>query len=198
MKFTEQFEETPAFDLKPFQQDGFIVSSTKQLRWKEGRSSKAGGYFTMDTDGTKAVVGFAEGQACRLGEVTITPQSRFAAIYVSAPEKDGKVATSRRLLVTALARARNTGMKFSVSGDELLEKGKGPVLMEPVKATIALAGRRVAEVRLLDHDGRRTDKTVPVANGQFTLDGARDQTPYYEILFSDRGGSPFAPGTTDQ
>jgi hypothetical protein len=51
-----------------------------------------------------------------------------------------------------------------------------------VKATIAVAGRRVASVRLLDHDGRRTEKTVPVSNGQFTLDGARDQTPYYELV----------------
>ncbi len=181
VKFTGRFEETPAFNLKPFQQDGFIVSSTKQLRWKEGGAGKTKGYFTMDTDGTKAVVGFAQGQTCRLGEVTITSQSRFAIIYVSAPEKDGKVVTSRRLLVTALARARNTGMKFNVSGDELLDKGKGPVLMEPVKATIALAGRRVTSVRLLDHDGRRTEKTVPVAKGEFTLDGARDQTPYYEL-----------------
>lgn len=181
VKFTERFQETPTSNLQPFQQDGFIVSSTKQLRWKEGVGVKAAGYFTMNTDGTKAVVGFAEGQVCQLGEVTITPQSRFAAIYVTAPEKDGKVATSRRLLITALARARNTGMKFSVGGDDLLDKGKGPVLMEPVKATIAIAGRSVTGVRLLDHDGRRTEKTVPVSNDQFNLDGARDQTSYYEV-----------------
>jgi hypothetical protein len=182
VKFTERFEDTPAFSSKPFEQDGFIVSSTKQLRWKESAGDKVGGYFTIDTDGTKAVVGFASGQTCRLGPVTLTPRSRFAAIYVSAPEKDGQVATSRRLLVTALARARNTGMKFSVSGDELLDKGKGPVLMEPVQASVVFAGRRVREVRLLDHDGRRTDKTVPVTDNQFALDGARDQTPYYEVI----------------
>lgn len=180
VQFTERFEETPAFNLKPFQQDGFIVSATKQLRWKEG-DGKTGGYFTVNTDGTKAVVGFASGETCRLGEVTITPQSHFAAIYVSAPEKDGQVATSRRMLVTALARARNTGMKFSVSGDELLDQGKGPVLLEPVRATMTIAGRRVTGVRLLDHDGRRTDKTVPVVDGAFTVDGARDETPYYEV-----------------
>ena len=180
VKFTEKSEPTSVFELKPYQQDGFIVSSTKQLRWKEG-AGKTGGYFTMNTDGTKAVVGFAQGQACQLGEVTITPQSRFAAIYVSAPNKDGKVASSKRLLVTALGRARNTGMKFSVSGSELLDKGKGPVLMEPVKANITIAGRRITEVRLLDHDGRRTERTVPATNGQFALDGAREQTPYYEV-----------------
>ncbi|MBI5799730.1 MAG: beta-galactosidase [Verrucomicrobia bacterium] len=180
VKFTERFEETSLFNLQPFEQDGFIVSSTKQLRWKE-RGGTTTGYFTMNTDGTKAVVGFAQGQACQLGEVIITPESRFAAIYVSAPEKEGKVSTSRRLLITALARARNTGMKFNVSGDDLLGRGQGPVLMEPVKATITLAGRRVASVRLLDHDGRRTENFLLVASGRITLDGARDRTPYYEL-----------------
>jgi hypothetical protein len=38
------------------------------------------------------------------------------------------------------------------------------------------------KVLLLDHDGRRTEKTLPATNGQFTLDGARDQTPYYEVV----------------
>lgn len=181
VKFTERFEESPAFNLQPFQQDGFITSSTKQLRWKEAAPGQAGGYFTIDTAGTKAVAGFAQDQPCPLGSLTITPRSRFAAIYVSAPDLDGTIAQSKRLLVTAMGRARNTGMKFSLSGAELLEKGKGPVLMEPVKATLAFAGKRIASVRLLDHDGRRTEKILSAANGLFDLDGARDQTPYYEI-----------------
>lgn len=65
----------------------------------------------------------------------------------------------------ALARARNTGMKFGPNGDELLDKGKGPILMEPVRAILAIAGRHLSSVRQLDHDGRRTDKTLPAANG---------------------------------
>ncbi|MBP8258243.1 MAG: hypothetical protein KA118_01100 [Verrucomicrobia bacterium] len=184
VRFTSQPGETPAFDLRPFQQDGWILSSTKQLRWKEGGASPKSGFFTIDTDGTQAVVGFARGQACRLGQVTITPQSEFAAIYVTAPDPGGAIAASGRLLVMAMARARNTGMKFSASGDELLDKGKGPILMEPVRATIAFGGRRVVEVRLLDHDGRRTGRSVPVSDSQFAVDGIRDRTPYYELLMN--------------
>lgn len=180
VRFTQQFEPTPAFDLEPFLQDDFILSSTGQLRWKQA-TARTGGYFTMDTPASKAVVGFAQGQTCRLGQVTITPQSRFAAIYLTAPAQTDSIATAPRLLVIALARARNTGMKFGPNGDELLDKGKGPILMEPVRATLAIAGRHLSSVRLLDHDGRRTDKTLPAANGQFSLDGARDQTPYYEL-----------------
>ena len=48
---------------------------------------------------------------------------------------------------------------------------------------IAITGRRVAAVRLLDQDGRRTERTLTVTNGRFALDGTRDRTPYYEVTF---------------
>jgi hypothetical protein len=183
VNFTDAWRETPVFDLKPYLQDGYVVSSTKQLRWKESPDSRTGGYFTINTDGTKAVVGFVKDQTCQLGEVAITPESRFAAIYVTAREKDGRVATSRQLLVTALARTRNTGMKFSLAGDELLEKGRGPILLEPVKAAIKLSRPSAARVFVLDQEGRRTEQTLSVMNGEFTIDGARDRTPYYLVEF---------------
>ena len=83
-----------------------------------------------------------------------------------------------------MARARNTGMKFSPAGTELLEKGAGPMLMEPVKATLAIRGRALQQVNLLDHDGVRTGQTLPVTNGQFVIDGAADKTPYYELVLN--------------
>ena len=90
------------------------------------------GFFTIDTDATKGVVGFAEGQVCELGSVTIKPKCRYGAIYVTAKEKDRDLQTSQNLLVVAVARARNTGMKV-YNEDRILERGEGPVLMEPVK-----------------------------------------------------------------
>jgi hypothetical protein len=115
--------------------------------------------------------------------VTITPAGRYAAIYVTAQEQDGDIGSSRRLLVVAIARARNTGMQVSAEGDQLLEKGEGPVLMEPVRATIALRRSGTPTVHLLDHDGRRTGKTLGVRDGTFEIDGARDRTPYYLVEY---------------
>lgn len=181
--FTEEYRDTPAFDLGPFVKDGFVTSSTGQLRWKEATDAKLGGYFTIDTPGTKAVVGFAEGQACRLGEITITSQCAFGAIYVTAQEPNKDLSVSKKLLITALARARNTSMAFNETGDSLLDRGKSPILMEPVKATITLAKPGTAKLFLLDHDGLRTQTTLPVQNGVFTIDGARDKTPYYLLEF---------------
>lgn len=178
--FTSQFSETPGFDLKPYDRDGTLVSATGQLRWREAVKA-AGGWFTLDSPGTKAVVGFASGRIHELGGVTIEPRSRFSAIYVTALEPDKTIATSRALLVVALARARNLGMKFSPAGDIMLSPGAGPILMEPVKARITLHRTGESKVFLLDHDGRLTDRPIEWENGGFTLDGARDKTPYYVV-----------------
>jgi hypothetical protein len=66
----------------------------------------------------------------------------------------------------------------------LLTPGGAPILMEPVKASIRLAKPGRATVYLLDHDGVRTDKTLPITNGAFTIDGARDKTCYYLITYA--------------
>jgi hypothetical protein len=181
VEFTDSFRPTPRFDISTYREDGAFRSSTGQLRWQEG-SSKLDGLFTIDSQATKAVVGFAGGTSFRLGEVTIAAQSRFGAIYVTAIEQNKTIASSSSLLVVAVARARNTGMR--VFGDSrLLERGTPPVVMEPVKARITVRKPGIPTVHVLDHDGCRTGAHVPVENGIFTIDGARDKTCYYLITF---------------
>jgi hypothetical protein len=181
VEFTDAFRPTPQFDLAPYVEGDKYVSTTGQLRWREG-TARHDGHFTMDTPGTKAVVGFAEGRQARLGDVTITPRSRFSAIYVTARESDETVATGRHLLVVAMARARNTGMKI-VADHLILDRGDAPVVLEPVKADIQLDRPGTPTVHVLDHNGRKTGRTLPVERGRFHVDGARDQTPYYLISY---------------
>jgi hypothetical protein len=180
--FTPEYTDTPAFDMAPYEKGGQIVSATGQLRWKEA-AGKSGGYFSMDTPGTKAVVGFAAGQKCELGTVTIESESRFAAIYVTAREPQKTIDSSRELLIVAVARARNSGMKFSPAGDKMLTAGIPPILMEPVKAKITLRKEGRPKAVLLDHDGRPTGKTLPLEEGSLLIDGARDKTPYYLLRY---------------
>jgi hypothetical protein len=182
VKFTPQYEETPVFSLDPYRSNGQLVSSTSQVRWREAQDDSRG-FITIDTPGTKAVVGFAEGSVSELGNVTIEPQSHFGAIYVTARELQGSIDSSNELLVVAVARARNTGMKFSPDGAMMLAPGRSPVLMEPVKATISVRRSGKPQVIVLDHDGRLTDQTVPIRNGTFTIDAARDRSPYYLLRY---------------
>lgn len=182
--FTDRYTDTSPFDLKPFLRQGQIVSSTGQLRWQPGdEAGLPGGFFTLDTPATKAAVGFAQGRTLELGNLSITPESRFAAIYVTAREPDKDLESSREVLIVALARARNTGMKFSPGGDRMLLAGKPPILMEPVRAKIRLRRSGGAKLQLLDHNGLATSRSRPLVEGSVSLDGAVDKTPYYLLRY---------------
>lgn len=183
--FTEGPAQTPTFDLSPYRDGNRFRSSTHQLVWHGGAGPREG-FVTIDTPGTCALIGFAQGHTANLRDVTITSQSRFGAVYVTVRDAQGSLATSDALLIVALARARNTGMKLSESEDELLERGQPPVLLEPVKATIRLERGGQPTVTLLDHDGVRTETTLPVKNGVLQIDGERDRTPYYLVEYKRR------------
>ena len=137
---------------------------------------------TINSPATQAVVGFANGRTCRLDHATIRPSGRYAAIYLTAQGRQGTIASSQRLLIVAIARARNTGMKI-LRDSRLLDRGTPPIVMEPVRARISIQRSGTPTVHVLDHDGRRTGRTLSVSNGSFDIDGSRDQTCYYLVEY---------------
>ncbi len=181
--FVDQPTPTPEFDLEKHTENGTLVSSTGQLRWTPmGAPGYDGqGYFTVDTPGTQAVVGYAQGKTAGLGLVDITSGTPFASVYVTAVEKDEDLSSGDRWLVTTIARLRNTGMVYV--GRKLLKKGSSPILMEPVQAELNIKREGKATVHVLDHDGRRTGETLPMKDGNVLLDGASTQAVYYEVVF---------------
>jgi hypothetical protein len=182
VRFTEPYEETPRFDFAPYLDGETYVSDTKQLRWTPARDGKLRtGYFTMNTPATRGFCGFADGvNSFDLGGVRILPAKGFSAIYVTARRMEAeRIEDESEVLIVAMGRGRNTGMKFNEEGSKVLDKGKGPILLEPIRAAITMPG--AVSVTLLDHDGRPTDKTLLVENGAFTIDGGRDRTPYYLV-----------------
>jgi hypothetical protein len=64
--------------------------------------------------------------------------------------------------VTVPARESNTGFSYFAPDNRVLKNGGPPILLEPVKATLTIAGRAVEVVNILDHDGRRTMRTLNV------------------------------------
>jgi hypothetical protein len=180
VRYTDAFQPTDTVDISDYIEDDMIRSATSQLAWKPGEGARDG-FFTIDTPGTQAVVGFASQQSHELADVTLSPRTEFAAIYVSAAGPDGAIASGDRLLITTLARVRNTGMKFV--GATLVDRGRDPMLVEPVTVDIQFQRSGEPTIHVLDHDGRRTGRTVPVENRKATLDGAQTQTVYYEVTF---------------
>lgn len=179
VRFTAQWMPTRPFDVSRHVRGGSVVSSTGQLAWRPGTSPQSG-WFTVNTPGTQALIGFAHGQTARLADVTIESRSPFAAIYATAREENAGLSDADSVLVTAMARARNTGMR--VVGPLLLERGGPPVLLEPVQATLSFR-RRAGTVHVLNHAGQKTGRSFPLRDGVFELDTSRDQTCWYLVTF---------------
>ncbi len=179
LEFTDDFEKSALEGYQKILREKSIVSNTGELEWfREGD-----GCFTVNTKGTVAVCGFTNNKPFKLGSFEIQTESPYAMIFITATEKGKTLKNSRSILVTTVARARNSGMKLTVKGKEgeLIEKGVPPLLVEPVKATIRFHTSAKFSVNVLGHDGLLTNKTVKVENNTFRLNGAETKTIWYEI-----------------
>jgi hypothetical protein len=179
VEFTDKSQPSLLPDMSRYRHGSVIKSVTGQLAW----DTSGQGFFTVNTPGTKAVVGFAGGKEQTLGDVKVRLETPFASLFLTALEPGADLASGKRALLTVLARQSNTGFTYFAPDNRVLNNGGPPILLEPVKATVTIAGRRIDSVNVLDHDGRRTGRTLAVTDGRFTLDGAKDKAIYYEVVF---------------
>jgi hypothetical protein len=179
VEFTEKPQAPYLADLGAYIKDRVITSNTGQLVWDYSGAERNEAFCTVNSDGTKAVVGFLPKKEFVLGDVKIAVDNKFAVVFVTSMEKDRTLANCKTAIVTAVARSRNTGMRYNQSGSVLEEAGTAPIVVEPVFATIQMP--RAKSVTPLDHDGRRTSKTVAVENGRFSVNGVTDKTLYYGV-----------------
>ena len=196
--FTDEPKETTAPDLSPFwdregqQGQQVIQSNTGQLTWHYAPGDQAtddaserASFATIDTPGTKGVIGFASGQRHLLGAVQMEIDTPFAVVFVTSLDREAPIVEAERLLVTTVAQVRNTGMRYNDDGTRLLAVGEAPLLIEPVRLTLSVDRPSAPRaVRVLDHAGRRTGRTVaPDEDGAVRLDGAEHETLYYELTY---------------
>jgi len=180
-QFTDEFLESRVPDLNKYwdKQSKSITSVTNELTWTYGDKK----YATINSRGTKGVIGFAQDEAVKLDDWEITCRTPFAVVLVTDLSKQGDLKTTHHILITAVARAQNTGMEYEYKDDKtiLIHQGSMPLLLEPVKATISVKGKEDFKVIVLDHDGVKTDQTVPANKNTFTIDGGKYKTIYYLI-----------------
>jgi hypothetical protein len=179
VEFTDKSQPSLLPDMKRYRRGAVLESVTGQLAW----DTSGRGFFTVNTAGTRAVVGFTGGKEQVLGDVKIKLDSPFASLFLTALGRGEDLATGKRALLTVLARQSNTGFTYFAPDNRVLKNGGPPILLEPVKAAVTIAGRPVEAVNVLDHDGRRTGRALPVKDGKVTLDGAKDHAIYYEVVF---------------
>ncbi len=179
VEFTDKSQPSQLPDMSRYRRDSVIRSTTGQLVW----DTSGQGFFTVNTPGTKAVVGFAKGRELILGDMKVRLDCPFASLFVTALDRNADLSSGKRALITVLARQSNTGFTYFAPDHKVLKNGRPPILLEPVKATLSLGSRPIAAVNILDHDGRRTGRTLSVTEGRFVLDGTEDKTIYYEVVF---------------
>ncbi len=161
---------------KYWDRDAKVVrSATGQLVWDYGR-----GVVQLRSEKTQAVIGRAGGQAFDLPGATVEVDTPFVSILLT-PLDNRPLADSARVLVTAMARDKQTGTEYADGGEKLVNFGAPPLLMEPVQATLRLKGAAPEAVNVLDPYGVPTGRTVePAPDGSLRIDGTH-RTYYYEI-----------------
>jgi hypothetical protein len=180
VEFPGQDKPSSFPDMAKLSKDKCIAANTGQLRWDY--SGK--GFVVIDSPGTKAVIGFAEGKQQTLQGGSITLHCPYASVFLTSAEKNRDLAQCRSALITAVARNCNTGLKYFVPTGQIVNNGRAPVLLEPVKAAIRL-DRPVKTVNVLNLNGQATGTTLPVQDNGFDLDSARQKTIYYEVIFAE-------------
>lgn len=159
--------------------ENILQSNTGELRWDySGR-----GHFTINTAGTQGLVGFARGLSFDLKDFSLSTSNEFAVILLSSLDRAKGITTSKQILVTAISRARNTGMKFNDENTELLDTGAAPLLLEPVTVTLDIKRGGNPVIHVLDHTGNKTGQSIKPAGNKVILDGSQYKTMYYLIEY---------------
>jgi hypothetical protein len=64
-------------------------------------------------------------------------ETAFATVALASLTED-PVGRSSRLLLTAVGRSENTGMKYNALRKRVLDRGSGPILIEPVSGDVSV------------------------------------------------------------
>lgn len=151
-----------------------VRSNTGQLIWDYGRE-----IVTLLGPKTHAVIGKAGGSSFDLEGVRISVKTDFVSI-ICTPLDNRDLMDSEHILITAMARDKQTGTQYSADRKRLVIVGGPPLLMEPVQATFEFRGSPVREVKALDIYGVPTGEKVDVPDNVFAIDGTY-ASYYYEV-----------------
>ena len=176
---------------------GLIVTSdTGELRWERTRTGRA--VVVIDTERSKAVIGYGGGRTLTLSDVTLSPgptkQQGWSAITLTLID-GGDFASPGRILLTATGYAENVGMGWErLQGDTVTVRnrwGEAPSLVEGVPARIELPvpPEQVAAYAL-DGGGHRREPLPVWASehdpGRAVFDiGPEYRTLWYEIQIAE-------------
>ena len=130
-------------EYEPFKTPDPIVSETMELIWRHQDNQ---GLFSINTDRTKALVGFLKSDHPDLKNLEVEVENPFGSIILNSLDHY-PISQSSSLMLTVTAKHELTGMEYNGDRTELIEWGRKPSLIETIRGRIRLIGLK--EVRIL-------------------------------------------------
>lgn len=129
---------------------GPFESDTGELKWtiEEDR-----GLVTIETPRTQGVIGYVGHHDPELEFFAASVKSEFCSLLLTS--LDGEpLGKSEKMLLAATARSETTGMRWDEGRNTLLDWGRPPFRIEPVRGVVVLKRREVeSQIRLIPLDG---------------------------------------------
>jgi len=181
-----------------------VESATSELTWDMRRR-----VVLARSERTQGVVGWAGdgGGAWELPAASLEIRTPFVSLFFVALD-NLPLARSRRVLVSALARDRQQGARYSPDGLRLEALGGPPLLLQPVVARVTWRGAPPLAVRALDIHGVPRGSPLPLEGRRLDLDGrwatylylletagdgAETPTPAHDPTATPTAGTPATP-----
>jgi len=143
-------------------------TSAKAHRRSPAAWDASRGRLVIDTPYTQGLVGWIGEQPAALGQIDIQCGDRFAVVIASSASPQ-PIASTKRLLVSAIGRVEPTGQSWVDSWKrQVADPGRPPFRQEPVRARVTWRHRGGASAFVLDNEGKRQGaaKLDPLKNGQ--------------------------------
>ena len=153
-----------------------LKTADGEMEWDYGRE-----LIQVRSPKTQGIIGKAAGSTVSLPAVDVTLTTPFVSLLFSALD-NVPLQESKRILITALARDKQTGTTYSEDGTKLTSLGTPPLLLEPVQAKLHFKGNAPKAIHPLDPNGVPMKTMVkPAADGSFQIDGTY-RAYYYEVV----------------
>ena len=157
---------------------GVFKSSDGEVVWDTKK-----GLFKIDTPRSQGFVGFPVKKLIKFKDVKLKIKTDFAAVILSSLSNKS-IKNSKKILLTAVSRTRNKGMKYHTRKGQIIDPGTAPVSLEAVEGDITFKSKSPVKVYSLDFSGKRKSllkiKRVK-GNYKFNLN-SKNKSVYYEIV----------------
>ncbi|MBV8610462.1 MAG: hypothetical protein JO034_23765 [Singulisphaera sp.] len=143
------------------------------------------GRLVIDTPYTQGIAGWPGGEPANFAQLKITTDEPFAVVVASSAGRE-PIATSKRLLVSALARVEPTDYRWVDEWKhDVADPGLPPLLQEPLRAKVLWRHKGPVKAFALDNTGARiAPATLEETPDGFALilDGKTPSTIHRELV----------------